>query len=84
MVNRNFEILAFGIVTCTRQEVMLLSEEFLYTRIQRFSKILQQHSKSRCHVLTNQNSAVKRMRKEPPCGVAGQPHALRVRVRVRV
>ena len=33
MVNENFEFLAFGLVTFARQEVPLLSEELLYTRI---------------------------------------------------
>ena len=52
---------------------MLLSEEVtrahrrghaLYYILQRFSKIWQRHSKSRCCFLTNQNSVVKRMRKD--------------------
>ena len=42
--------------------------------LQRFSKTLQQHSKSGCHELTNQSGVVKCMRKEPR-GVAGQPSA---------
>ena len=33
MVNKNSEFLVLGIITCTQQEVTLLSEEFLYTRI---------------------------------------------------
>ena len=33
MVNKNFEFLAFSVVMCARQEVMLLSEDLLYTRI---------------------------------------------------
>ena len=33
MVNENIKSLAFVIVTCARPEVMLLSEELLYTRI---------------------------------------------------
>ena len=32
MVDRNFELLAFGIVTCTNPEVTLLSEELSYQR----------------------------------------------------
>ena len=33
MVDENFEFLVFGIVTCVRQEVTLLSEVLLYTRM---------------------------------------------------
>ena len=33
--NKNFEVLALSIITCARQEVTLLSEELLYTRMAR-------------------------------------------------
>ena len=33
MVNKSFELLALSVVTCARQELMLLSEELLHMRI---------------------------------------------------